>query len=136
MHNYNISPYGFTIEASDVYMYPVHVIRCLCMYIQSIVYTVAALRYQHLAATHYIQGDYTKTNMLLVRADGIISEIKDNQLHMYSRFLSSCNCILNGNFKEAIQGTEMPQEQFTEGTYLCVAVYLSYACMYAAVHLI
>jgi len=61
--------------------------------------------------------------MLLARADGIISEIKDYQLHMYSRFLSSCNCILNGNFKEAIQGTEMPQEQFTEGTiFMCSCV--------------
>ena len=93
---------------------------CMCsiLLLELILYAVAALRYQHLAATHCIQGDYTKTNLLLVRADGIIREIKDNQLHMYSRFLTSCNCILNGNFKEAIQGTEIPREQFTEGIYV------------------
>ena len=66
-------------------------------------YTVAALRYQHLAATCCIQGDITKASFLLNKASHIIDEIKDKNLHLYNGFLTSCNYIFNGNFKEAVQ---------------------------------
>jgi len=73
---------------------------------------VAALRYQHLAAAHCIQGDFTKTSLLLVKASHIIDEIKDKNLHLFNDFLNSSNYIINGNFKEAIHTIEVPQDLF------------------------
>ena len=69
-------------------------------------YTVAALRYQHLAAACCIQGDITKASFLLNKASQIIDKIKDTNLHLYNGFLTSCTYIFNGNFKEAIQVIE------------------------------
>lgn len=75
-------------------------------------FVAAALRYQHLATVHCIQGDFETASLLLQRASNTITTIQDKRLLLFNMFLSGSNNALQGKLEEAIHALKLPPLMF------------------------
>ena len=77
-------------------------IKPLPLYFLCNICAAAALRCQHLATVHCIQGDSTTAASLLQKASDIIETIQDKRLRLFNVFLSGANSALQGKLDDAI----------------------------------
>lgn len=75
-------------------------------------FVAAALRYQHLATVHCIQGDFKTASLLLQRASNTINTIQDKRLQLFNMFLRGSNNALQGKLEDAIQALKLPAKTF------------------------
>ena len=99
-------------------------------------YAAAALRCQHLATVHCLQGDTATAASLLQKASEIIETIQDKKLRLFNIFLTGANSALQGKLHDAMQALKIDPKLLEKSNVmlLLVTIFLAYLFLMKIVH--